>query len=62
MHTLRSNAGFICALEIMEAAGTLERAIEQGEPGEPGDGGISAGLDLLEARITAIVDAARALA
>jgi CheY-like chemotaxis protein len=65
MHTLRSNAGFICALEIMEAAAALERAIEQGEPGEPGEpggGGVSAGLDAIEARITAIVEAARALA
>ena len=59
MHTLRSNAGFICALELMEAAGALERAIEHGEPGDPG---VGAGLDAIEARIAAIVEAARALA
>jgi PAS domain S-box-containing protein len=58
MHTLRSNAGFICALELMDAAGVLERAIEHGEPG---DAGVSAGLDAIEARIEAIVDAGRAL-
>ena len=55
MHTLRSNAGFICALEIMEAAGALEHAIERGEPG------VHEALDGLEARILAIVSAARAL-
>ena len=59
MHTLRSNAGFICALELMEAAGALEKAIEHGEPGDPG---VGAGLDAIEARIAAIVEAARALA
>ena len=58
MHTLRSNAGFICALELMDAAGGLETAIEQGDPGDPG---VGAGLDAIEARITAIVDAAHAL-
>ncbi len=61
MHTLRSNAGFICALEVMEAAGALERAIERSAPGVHADGSVSAGLDALEARITAIVEAARAL-
>ena len=30
MHTLASNAGFICALELMESARQLEGAIEQG--------------------------------
>ena len=59
MHTLRSNAGFICALELMEAAGALEKAIEHGEPGDPV---VDAGLDAIEARIAAIVEAARALA
>ena len=58
MHTLRSNAGFICALELMDAAGALEKAIEQGDPGDPG---VGAGLDAIEARVTAIVDSARAL-
>ena len=32
MHTLRSNAGFLCALDLMENAGQLEKAIEQDEP------------------------------
>ncbi len=59
MHTLRSNAGFICALELMEAAGALEKAIEHGEPGDPV---VGAGLDAIEARIAAIIEAARALA
>ncbi|WP_297362536.1 sensor histidine kinase, partial [Thauera sp.] len=55
MHTLRSNAGFICALEIMEAADALEHAIERGEPG------VHTALDGLEEGILAIVSAARAL-
>ncbi len=33
MHTLISNAGFICALNIMESARALEQAIDQGETG-----------------------------
>ncbi|MCA0185067.1 MAG: PAS domain S-box protein [Proteobacteria bacterium] len=32
MHTLRSNAGFLCALDLMDTAGQLEKAIEQDEP------------------------------
>ena len=31
MHTLRSNAGFICALAIMHMAAALEKAIAQDE-------------------------------
>ncbi len=31
LHTLVSNAGFICALDIMESARGLEQAIDQGE-------------------------------
>ncbi|HHW65503.1 MAG TPA: response regulator [Rhodocyclaceae bacterium] len=62
MHTLRSNAGFICALEIMDAARVLETAIERVEGDEGDDAQISAELDALEARIVAIVDAARTLA
>jgi CheY-like chemotaxis protein/HPt (histidine-containing phosphotransfer) domain-containing protein len=31
MHTLRSNAGFICALDLMASAGELEKAIEAGD-------------------------------
>ena len=57
MHTLRSNAGFICALEIMNAADALEAAIERSSPA---DAGVGAGLDALEAGIDAIVEAARA--
>ena len=56
MHTLRSNAGFICALEIMEAAGALERMIEQGEVG------VAEALDALEREIAALVSAGHALA
>jgi PAS domain S-box-containing protein len=33
MHTLRSNAGFICAQDLMDLAGELEAAIERGETG-----------------------------
>ena len=55
MHTLRSNAGFICALAIMEAAGGLEKAIGQDEPG------VAARLDALEADIAGLVEAGRAL-
>jgi len=33
MHTLISNAGFICALDIMESARVLEQAIDKGEMG-----------------------------
>ncbi len=58
MHTLRSNAGFICALDIMEAAGALERAIESGAADDPA---VGVGLDALEASIGALVAAARAL-
>ncbi|MBL8454109.1 MAG: response regulator, partial [Zoogloea sp.] len=31
MHTLGSNAGFLCALDLMAAARALEQAIDQGE-------------------------------
>ncbi|MHB8787287.1 MAG: ATP-binding protein [Thauera sp.] len=55
MHTLRSNAGFICALEVMEAAGALEKAIEQREAG------LDAALEALAADIAALVAACRAL-
>ena len=43
----------------MEAAGALEKAIEHGEPGDPV---VGAGLVAIEARIAAIIEAARALA
>ncbi len=55
MHTLRSNAGFICALALMEAAGELEKAIEQREAG------VEAALDALAADIDALVTAGRVL-
>ena len=55
MHTLRSNAGFICALAIMDAAGTLEKAIEAHEAG------VDAALDALAGDIAALVAAGRAL-
>ncbi|MCM8564330.1 ATP-binding protein [Thauera linaloolentis] len=51
MHTLRSNAGFICAMEIMDEAGALESAIAQGEPG------VDARLAALGERIAALVEA-----
>lgn len=31
MHTMRSNAGFLCALDLMELAGELEDAIDKGD-------------------------------
>jgi PAS domain S-box-containing protein len=34
MHTLASNAGFICAMEIMESARQLEQAIDRGDETE----------------------------
>ncbi|MCV2219662.1 ATP-binding protein [Thauera sp. Sel9] len=51
MHTLRSNAGFICAMELMEEAGVLEKAIEQGEPD------LDARLAALGERIAALIEA-----
>lgn len=53
MHTLRSNAGFICAMEIMEAAGSLEQAIEQRAEG------LDPRLDSLQAQIAELIDASR---
>jgi len=54
MHTLRSNAGFICALAIMQAAAALEKAIAQDEPD------VAARLDELAADIAGLVEAGRA--
>ncbi|KAI5913697.1 PAS domain S-box protein [Thauera sp. 2A1] len=51
MHTLRSNAGFICALDLMESAGALEQAIEQGA------NDIDARLDTLGRQIDALQEA-----
>jgi HPt (histidine-containing phosphotransfer) domain-containing protein len=36
MHTLASNAGFLCALDLMKAARALEEAIDRGEAGLEG--------------------------
>ncbi len=52
MHTLRSNAGFICAMELMEDAGALEKAIERGD--EPD---VDARLAALGERIAALIEA-----
>jgi len=53
MHTLRSNAGFICAQGMMEAAGELEGSIEQGAPG------FELRLDDLARQIEALIEASR---
>jgi HPt (histidine-containing phosphotransfer) domain-containing protein len=50
MHTLRSNAGFICALDLMASAGELEKAIEAGDTDvEPALSAISREIDELVA-------------
>ena len=51
MHTLFSNAGFICALDIMESARGLEQAIDQGEMG------LDMRLDALDRQIAELVEA-----
>ena len=51
MHTLRSNAGFICAMELMDEAGALELAIEQDEPD------VEPRLAALGQRIAALIEA-----
>ena len=51
MHTLISNAGFICALDIMESARALEQAIDQGETG------LDVRLEALDLQITELVEA-----
>ncbi len=51
MHTLISNAGFICALDIMESARGLEQAIDQGETE------LDVRLDTLGHQITELVEA-----
>jgi len=53
MHTLRSNAGFICALELMDSAGALEQAIEQGAAG------LDSRLDTLGRQIDELLEASR---
>ncbi len=51
MHTLGSNAGFLCALDLMESARQLERAIENGASG------VDAALAAIEGEIGALVAA-----
>jgi len=51
MHTLASNAGFICALDLMESARRLEEAIDQGETA------LDAPLAALGGQIAALVEA-----
>jgi len=51
LHTLVSNAGFICALDIMESARGLEQAIDQGETE------LDVRLDTLDRQITELVEA-----
>ncbi|MDO9598082.1 MAG: PAS domain S-box protein [Azoarcus sp.] len=51
MHTLGSNAGFICALQLMEAARGLEKAIDQGAEA------LDARLATLGLQIAELVDA-----
>ena len=53
MHTLRSNAGFICALDLMASAGELEKAIEAGADATD----LDARLDAIGAEIDALVAA-----
>ena len=56
MHTLISNAGFICALDIMESARALEQAIDQGETG------LDVRLETLGRQIAELVEASGTLA
>jgi PAS domain S-box-containing protein len=51
MHTLVSNAGFICALDIMESAKGLEQAIDKGKTG------LGERFEALDRQITELVKA-----
>ncbi|MBL8444754.1 MAG: Hpt domain-containing protein, partial [Zoogloeaceae bacterium] len=51
MHTLASNAGFLCALELMAAARALEVAIDDGQTD------LEAPIATLERQITDLVTA-----
>jgi HPt (histidine-containing phosphotransfer) domain-containing protein len=51
MHTLASNAGFLCALDLMKAARALEEAIDRG------DTGLDGRLAALGRQIAALVEA-----
>jgi len=53
MHTLRSNAGFLCALDLMALAAELEEAIERGET----EAALDAGLVELDRQIRELVEA-----
>jgi len=53
MHTLRSNAGFLCALDIMALASELEEAIERGDT----QAALEAGLVELDRQIGELVEA-----
>jgi HPt (histidine-containing phosphotransfer) domain-containing protein len=53
MHTLGSNAGFICALDLMAAARRLEAAIDEGE------GDLETQLDDIARQIDTLIEAAR---
>lgn len=53
MHTLRSNAGFLCALDLMALAGELEEAIERGET----EAALEARLVELDRQIRELVEA-----
>ena len=55
MHTLVSNAGFICALDIMESAKELEQAIDQGD----GETALNVRLETLDRQITELVEASK---
>ncbi|RJG02873.1 ATP-binding protein [Noviherbaspirillum sedimenti] len=51
MHTMRSNAGFLCALDLMELAGELEDAIDKGDSAQ------DARLAAMEREIAELIEA-----
>jgi len=51
MHTLASNAGFLCALDLMEVARQAEAAIDRGEVE------LEPMLDAIAAQVSALVEA-----
>ncbi len=53
MHTLASNAGFLCALDLMEAARQAEAAIDRGEIA------LAPMLDAIAAQVSALVEASQ---
>jgi PAS domain S-box-containing protein len=55
MHTLASNAGFLCALDLMASARALEEAITQGKAA--GENELDAQLSAIDQQITALIDA-----